>query len=387
MDKIEKSIEYSNKYKTTNDIVKYGDELLKFRYEKPTSIDDATYGRLLSLGDYFSFKTVAIPKSIQVEGDVGGYIYKGNNNDEDNDFNKDNKTNENNTSNGNNDKNNDNSHKNTDNRDKSKDTKDKGGKHKSDKPKQRQGRGSQGGGGKSNTEHNLRSVQRAIRTFKNLVLTNATYNRFRRHIVLTYEGCMLEWERIAKDFKRFIKQLEKETDKHFSYLYIVEPDDRGSWHIHLILLGNEIDFNLAEDTVYKCWQHGSVCVRKIYDLYGLVQYFNVSYAPIKSGDKPTKAQIKGSRVHFYPPNVRIFRRSVDTVQPKCQEITYGEAMQIIADFRMREATNLYITTESGIYVAHIQTEIYEDSELPDYKTDRIPRDFLIEPEDFSTPKK
>lgn len=63
-------------------------------------------------------------------------------------------------------------------------------------------------------------------------------------------------------------------------------------------------------------------------------------------------------------------------------MTYEDALKIIGDYRLREATNLWIVTASGEWVVHIQTELFEDSALPDIKEDKTYRDFFTEPNDL-----
>lgn len=252
------------------------------------------------------------------------------------------------------------------------------------KKKPRQGKPStrSAGGTKATAEHNQNSAKRAIRKFKNLVLTNAPHNRFRRHIILNYSGFMSNWNRVDKDFNRFIRQLQQETNQHFSYLYIVEPDDLGRWHIHLILIADDSKISLSKATVAKCWQHGPLDMQSIYDLYGLVQYFNISFRQVEEGEEMTKAQKKGSRVHFYPPNARIYRRSRDIVDPTIQKMTYGKALELLKGFSLFAAWTMYVLNEENYQIAHFQTEIYENSILSDPEKGIKCPNYLIEPENL-----
>lgn len=191
------------------------------------------------------------------------------------------------------------------------------------------------------------------RTFKEIrYLVNANFggldNEF--FITLTYKENMTDTERLQKDVEKFRKKMIYHYGK-FEYINVVEPQERGAWHCHLLCkfqYGTRLDYN----KVRELWGHGSfVNVRHLKDVTNVGAYLSAYLGDIelneatesdwicengtlegmevmtKVVDGVEKKFIKGGRLKYYPRKMRIYRKSRGIKKPTEYVMTKGEFEQ------------------------------------------------------------
>ena len=152
-------------------------------------------------------------------------------------------------------------------------------------------------------EKEVKSIESLTKQCKRLRIYISGYfsgDKTERFITLTYSGHMAEPEKISNDFKYFMRKIMRKYGK-CRYIYIKEPDEKGSWHIHCIikkLSGG--DFNITEEEARSMWKAGEIVnVKPIYDIDKLSWYFDISHKD------------KKHRIKYYPKNMRIYEHSRD----------------------------------------------------------------------------
>ena len=104
-------------------------------------------------------------------------------------------------------------------------------------------------GSMASNEDNLK---RARKNVYQLVDSNLTpYTKF---ITLTYADNMEDYDKLAKDFKVFIRHLKRKGIE-FPYLWVVEKQKRGALHVHCLAFTDEY---IPHDRIAKAWPHGFV---------------------------------------------------------------------------------------------------------------------------------
>ena len=99
---------------------------------------------------------------------------------------------------------------------------------------------------------NLRTVRATCERFKWLVRANE--RRVRLFVTLTYAENMTDTRRLYEDSRRFFAKLRRRYPIT-GYLCACEPQKRGAWHCHLLLLANAPLF-IPNRQVCKPWGHG-----------------------------------------------------------------------------------------------------------------------------------
>lgn len=88
-----------------------------------------------------------------------------------------------------------------------------------------------------NRSESLFQVSQSLKRLRDYINTNVQEPLNCRWITLTYAENMTNTKKLYSDFKNFIKRF-KYAFKEYSIEYIVamEPQGRGAWHAHLILI-------------------------------------------------------------------------------------------------------------------------------------------------------
>lgn len=122
-----------------------------------------------------------------------------------------------------------------------------------------------------------------------------------RFITLTYSYVMNNPTLLSYDFKKFIKKIERRYCK-CRYLYIKEPNNQGSWHIHSIIKHlDELPFNITVDIVRSLWGNGyEISVEIPYNIDTFPYYYDI-----------TRYEHKKSRIIYYPQYMQIYGCSKD----------------------------------------------------------------------------
>ena len=126
-----------------------------------------------------------------------------------------------------------------------------------------------------NKTDNTVSIKKSLKNLRKLILNN--FVEFESiFITLTYKDEMFDFAQAVQDYTKFFESLKKHY-KHYNlkYLRIIEPTDKGNWHIHVLLKSAEkIDkFYISQEKVQSIWKHGSVKVAQIHNIEGLANYF------------------------------------------------------------------------------------------------------------------
>lgn len=177
--------------------------------------------------------------------------------------------------------------------------------------------------------NNLRKTFKKLREY---IRTNFFGNPNELFVTITYRENMQDPKRLMKDFEKFMKKLKYHyKELKFEYIVIAEPQERGAWHIHMLLKAVNtkeklvLDYNLLR--ALWGWQKGSVHCEPIKEnVTELGAYFVAYFTNLvvnedkeKPNDTTNKKIIKGGRLSMYPKNFKFFRTSRGIKKPK--EIT------------------------------------------------------------------
>ena len=84
-------------------------------------------------------------------------------------------------------------------------------------------------------------------------------------LTLTYRENMQDYNRAYDDFRKFVMRIEYRYKISLRYLRVIELQERGAIHFHVIIFNPEFAFYPYND-IYKIWGHGAVHIRRIENL-------------------------------------------------------------------------------------------------------------------------
>lgn len=192
---------------------------------------------------------------------------------------------------------------------------------------------------------NLDGVKRSMATARNIINSNCMEPENLRWLTLTYAENMQDCDRLYVDVKVFIAKMRKQFG-HFEYVIAIEPQGRGAWHAHCILIFSSVAPYMANSVIADLWGHGFVNIQSVADVDNIGAYLSaymadvelsVEGAPLGASGEIVEREvngvkkkfIKGARLHFYPSGMHIFRYSRGLKRPVVKVMTYKQAMDIV----------------------------------------------------------
>lgn len=180
----------------------------------------------------------------------------------------------------------------------------------------------------SSRADNLRSVKATCERFKWLVRANE--RRVRLFVTLTYAENMTDTKRLYEDSRRFFAKLRRRFAVD-GYFCACEPQKRGAWHCHLLLLAAR-PLYIANRQINKLWGHGFTKVQRVRSVRDVGVYLTSYLSNLKEG-RITK---KNARLALYPLGFRFTRWSRDVERPENTRFfgNFGEHFREALDFEL-----------------------------------------------------
>ena len=205
---------------------------------------------------------------------------------------------------------------------------------------------------KEKTSH-WTNIQKTIHKIRWLI--NHNFQAGDTFITLTYaqpDGKpMRDTKKLQEDMDTYLKALRRRI-KPLKYLYVVEPQETGSWHTHLIISGkHDVDY-------IKLWPHGEPWCQKIEymdEITNIGAYVSAYLTSLKEGQK-------GSRLHFYPEYMKIYRHSQNVVFPPILKLSGDEIKKIVGDISPDYSETILVSDDSDNLVQSIKRLYYNMSE-------------------------
>ena len=233
-----------------------------------------------------------------------------------------------------------------------------------------------------NKSQNLRSVARSLSLGRDLINTNVTDVKNCRWLTLTYAENMTDTTQLLQDFRHFNERLRAKYGR-YEYITAVEPQGRGAWHMHVILIFPSIAPFIPNSDVANAWKRGFVKINALDNVDNVGAYLTAylgdmelsTSIPVQeleqidrinvikdveltdeNGIKQNKRFIKGARLALYPSGMHIFRHSKNIKQPIIERLLYYQAKEKIGADTPIFSKAIQITADE--YVNILQYEYY-----------------------------
>lgn len=242
-------------------------------------------------------------------------------------------------------------------------------------------------------QDNYNSLRQTFKKLRYLINNNFVGQGNELHVTLTYKDNMTDTVRLYNDFKRFMTRLKRkyQKDTTIDYLMVVEPQERGAWHCHVLIrfndlkhiyIPNEFDKQTNEPVnapLYEMWGQGWVTIHSLKDVDNIGAYLSAYLADVELTDHNVskavssdgtvhikevdgKKYIKGGRLHMYPPGMNLYRKSRGIVEPERVNMRFKDVKKIVG-----AATPHYgklITIQDGEFENTIQYLQYNKKRTP-----------------------
>lgn len=171
-------------------------------------------------------------------------------------------------------------------------------------------------------EDNIISLRKTISRLRDLINCNFFGADNELFITLTYKENMTDYKRLYKDFDNFYKKLKyKFKDIEFCYISVVEPQQRGAWHIHLLLKSLNKDYLYIDNSlIANLWGQGFCKTKRLLGVDNVGAYLSCYLIDLFD----EKGKKKGARLYLYPAGINIYRCSRNCKRPVEKKVIYDE---------------------------------------------------------------
>lgn len=221
-------------------------------------------------------------------------------------------------------------------------------------------------------------VARSLQLGRDIINTNVMDVSKCRWLTLTYAENMTDTKKLQKDFENFVTACRKKYG-NFEYITFAEPQGRGAWHTHSILIFDKKAPYMANDDVYNLWsKKGFVSIKKLDNVDNVGVYLTAYLGDMsltdckKNGikykktdlknvdvDGKSKKYVKGARLSMYPPKFHIFRYSKGIKKPTVYECTYQQALNDLNGYNKTFEKTIFLKDENTDFKNIITYEYFK----------------------------
>lgn len=226
-----------------------------------------------------------------------------------------------------------------------------------------------------NRSQSMNSLRQTFKKLRYLINNNFVGAKNELHMTLTYEENMTDTERLYADFKRFMMRLKRKyKGQSIDYLNVIEPQERGAWHCHLLIRFNDVGSIFIENKkIAEMWEQGFVTIRSLAEVDNIGAYLSAYLSDIELTDETEpiaytdgteivektvegqkKKFIKGGRLHMYPPSMKLYRKSRGIVPPTRKKMTYEDAKKAVGSAQPHYSKTYDILTDDFKNTIHFE---------------------------------
>jgi len=223
---------------------------------------------------------------------------------------------------------------------------------------------------------NPENVARTLRDLRDIINANITDAKKCLWITLTYAENMTDTKRLYNDFHKFNMRLQYYLKinglSKCEYIVAAEPQERGAWHFHLLLLFPKKAPFIPNAELARIWGNGFVKVTSLKNVdnvgvyltaylgdmdfmeaFGNIDLYNAKIKEVTTTDehnnKRKKAVVKGARLKLYPTGFRIYRCSRGIKKPVIYECTEAEAMESVKGQALTFEKTIQLSEDGEIF--------------------------------------
>lgn len=163
-------------------------------------------------------------------------------------------------------------------------------------------------------------------------------------LTLTYRENVQDTEKVYNDFKNFNKLFLKPTYGQFEYITALEPQGRGAWHLHILLIFQDKLPYFDAKIVRKAWGKGAIRLERIDSVENAGAYLSAYLTDTYNESEHMRE--KHARLSKYPKQCHIFRWSRGIKKPPETRISQTEFEAFLQNASVQYQTCFSVTEKS-----------------------------------------
>lgn len=229
-------------------------------------------------------------------------------------------------------------------------------------------------------DQSYNSLRQTFKKIRYYINNNFEGHRNELHVTLTYAENVTDPKQLYSDFDKFFKRLRYKfkATTSIDYMSVVEPQERGAWHCHVLLRFNDLEsVFIPNKELAELWGHGFVTIKALKDVDNIGAYLSAYLADVEMDsikdaetihrlcseqrevvtkviDGEEKRFIKGGRLHMYPAGMNLFRRSKGILFPERQRMTYQNAKKECGSLKPHYSKTYTVDTQDFQNTIHYE---------------------------------
>ena len=221
----------------------------------------------------------------------------------------------------------------------------------------------------NNRSENKAQVAQSLKRLREYINTNVVCTQNCLWLTLTYAENMKDTKRLYTDFKNFIARFKRKYG-NFEYIVAMEPQGRGAWHCHVIIIFDKKAPYIANKVIETLWGQGFTKTHKLANIDNIGAYLTAYLGDMELDSciendvrfseydikevseigniklKTPKKFVKGGRLYMYPPNFNLYRISRGIKKPTKEYLKYSVAKEKIGPLQPTYSKSIMLTTEN-----------------------------------------
>lgn len=198
----------------------------------------------------------------------------------------------------------------------------------------------------------LESLKRSMEHIRQIVDANTSTNHGYRWVTLTYAKNERDLDKVYADYKRYNTRLRRKIG-HYEYIAVVEPQQRGAWHMHVLMIWhNQQAPYIPPWVISGAWQQGYIKIQAVDNVRDIGAYITSYLTDLYHPDTGTTS--KGARLYLYPAGCNIMRCSRGIARPRIERATLAEVKDQLTDAKLRYQRGYKITDQTGKKIGTIK---------------------------------
>ncbi|NLK10318.1 MAG: hypothetical protein GX317_05085 [Staphylococcus equorum] len=215
-----------------------------------------------------------------------------------------------------------------------------------------------------NRSQSYNSLRQTFKKIRYLINNNFTGEKNELFLTLTYAENMTDPKKLYDDVRKFIMRLKYrfKDATTIDYINVVEPQQRGAWHCHVLLRFNDLqNIFVPNQEMADLWGHGFVTIKSMKNIDNIGAYLSAYLSDIELTDKTLltaveekrevvsktiegkeKKFIKGGRLHLYPTGMNLYRKSKGIVFPERKRMKYKNIKKIVGNAAPHYSKNIKV---------------------------------------------
>lgn len=195
---------------------------------------------------------------------------------------------------------------------------------------------------RQNTESRTKtgSLRRTFAHLRDLIRCNFNGGKSELWITLTYAENMRDPATVSHDWDVYYKRLKRYIKKPLKYIAVLEPQERGAWHIHLLLgTADGTPLYLPDSKNRALWGHGITQTERLHDADDIGAYYQTYFTDLIGNDHKRK---KAARLPLYPRGMKFYRTSLNLKHPKTLIVHRNDIARYIGGKKLPQSQSIIL---------------------------------------------